>query len=147
MVCFARSYSTAHLAQHPRQNVRSMTLLVYKPDPAPANRPYAIRAGVNFKNAKERFDSYGECSGSGGPGGKFDCGLECDAGHVSIRKNGGSSIYVDVPAGSHLSECGEDTELLGEDDRLFKLEQVKLGECLPLVENSQELKAKLLKKN
>ena len=150
IACFARSYSAAHLEQHPIQNVRSMTLLVYKPDRAPASRPYAMLAGVKFKTRTERFDNYGECTSANGDVGPFDCRLECDAGHVRLRKDSGTTIYVEVPAGSHLRECGEDVGSFGADDRTFKLERVKASACLPLVppsEAMQYLRDRLSKAN
>ncbi len=145
MACFTRLYDAEHLAQHPEQNVDAMTVLIYRSDPAREDRPYAIRAGVKFKTASERFDSYGECSSAGGEGANFDCALECDAGHIGIRQKDATSIYVDVPAGAHLSECGEDNVQLGEDDRIFRLERVKPGACSTLVHDLPDLQERLSK--
>src|ERR1700719_645931 len=58
--CFNRVYDSAHLAQHPRQNVRTMLLLV-KTGADPDQPSYALRLGVTFRKSGAHFESAGGC--------------------------------------------------------------------------------------
>src|SRR6202166_1694807 len=58
--CFSRVYDAAHLSQHPRQNVRTMLLLVKAE--SDDNQPrYALRLGVTFRTSGAHFESAGGC--------------------------------------------------------------------------------------
>lgn len=60
--CFVRRYDAAHLAQHPKQKVRAMKLLVTaeKP-PEEETTNHSFRLGVQYRHRPGKFDSSGSC--------------------------------------------------------------------------------------
>src|SRR5438093_11412689 len=61
--CFVRRYDASHLAQHPKQKVIAMKLLVTAED-APEDRTfdYSFRLGFKYRHRAGNFDSSGYCS-------------------------------------------------------------------------------------
>ena len=65
--CFNRLYDPAHLAAHPQQNVKTMTLLAVV-DPANADE-VQLRFGVTFRSRKGMLETNGGCAVASGEGG------------------------------------------------------------------------------
>src|SRR4030095_15014931 len=58
--CFVRRYDASHLAQHPKQKVSAMKLLVTAED-APEDKTvnYSVRLGVKYRHPARNFESSG----------------------------------------------------------------------------------------
>src|SRR5882724_8731364 len=60
--CFVRRYDANHLAQHPRQKVSAVKLLVTAENPPEENTTnYSFRFGVQYRHRPGKFDSSGSC--------------------------------------------------------------------------------------
>jgi len=61
--CFVRRYDASHLAQHPKQKVSAMKLLVTAED-APEDKTvnYSFRLGFKYRHRAGNFDSSGYCN-------------------------------------------------------------------------------------
>ena len=152
--CFSRVYDTTHLAQHPRQNVRTMLLLV-KADSDDNQPRYELRLGVTFRKSGARFDSAGDCgsihdtSDVGGSAAVAHCGVDCDGGSIDVAIKDAKSVLVSIPHGARIWRAGSDNDSdqakrFGADDKVFRLDKVGLTECLRLADDSQE-KASMLR--
>src|SRR5215217_1490227 len=88
--CFVRRYDASHLAQHPRQKVSAMKLLVTAeiPPDDQATTNYSFYLGVKYRNRAGNFDSAGSChhSTAGEKDGEIHlgCGVECDGGGITV---------------------------------------------------------------
>ena len=61
--CFVRRYDANHLAQHPKQKVSAMKLLVTAENPPEEKTTnYSFRLGVKYRHRPGNFDSSGYCS-------------------------------------------------------------------------------------
>jgi hypothetical protein len=146
--CFSRVYDTAHLAQHPRQNVRTMLLLV-KADSEDNQLQYGVRLGVTFRKSGAHFESAGECGSihdageAGGSAGAVHCGVDCDGGSIEVAIKDAKSILVSIPTGARIWRAGSDNDSdqakrFGTDDKVFRLDKAALTECLRLADDSKE---------
>ncbi|MGH6713933.1 MAG: hypothetical protein ACREEK_33890, partial [Bradyrhizobium sp.] len=60
--CFVRRYDASHLAQHPKQKVSAMKLLVTAENPPEEKiTNYSFRIGVKYRHRPGNFDSSGFC--------------------------------------------------------------------------------------
>jgi hypothetical protein len=146
--CFSRIYDAAHLAQHPRQNVRTMLLLVRAN--SESNEPkYELRLGVTFRQSGAHFDSAGDCgsihdtSDAGGSAGVVHCGVDCDGGSIDVAIKDAKSVLVSIPRGARIWRAGSDDDRdqvkrFGADDKVFRLDKAALTECLRLADDSKE---------
>jgi hypothetical protein len=146
--CFSRIYDAAHLAQHPRQNVRTMLLLVRAN--SESNEPkYELRLGVTFRQSGAHFDSAGDCgsihdtSDAGGSAGVAHCGVDCDGGSIDVAIKDAKSVLVSIPRGARIWRAGSDDDRdqvkrFGADDKVFRLDKAALTECLRLADDSKE---------
>ncbi len=154
--CYRRIYDAPHLASHPQQNVRTMTLLVTGSAEDPASPTYALGLGVTFRRSGTHFETYGSCGsiGDGTPGGKanvVNCGVDCDGGSIDVALKNDKSVLVSIPegariwkAGSNSDETNDESRRFGADDKLFRLDRTKLTDCISLVGDDDE-KAQLRK--
>jgi hypothetical protein len=150
--CYARTYTKAHLASHPDQNVRDMMVFVdsYE-DESGAGRQYVLGMSVNFRQLKRPYNAYGGCAA--GTDGKqaLHCGIDCDGGTIGVRIKDKNSILLDIPDGARVSDDQSEEELsdlpegakFGSDDKIFRLDRAALSTCLPLAFDEQT-KAALL---
>ena len=105
--CFNRVYDPAHLAQHPRQNVRTMLLLV-EANQQPDGTSYGLRLGVTFRKSGAHFESAGNCSSIhdtsqvGGAAGVAHCGVDCDGGSIDVAIKDAKSVLVSIPNGARI---------------------------------------------
>jgi hypothetical protein len=149
--CFSRVYDAGHLAQHPKQNVRTMLLLVSgnaESDEAPS---YELRIGVTFRKSGTHFESAGNCgalhdgSEAGQSGGVAHCGVDCDGGSIDVAIKDAKSVLVSIPdgariwrAGSNGDDSGHARQRFGADDKVFRLDKVALTQCLRLADDNKE---------
>jgi len=87
--CFVRKYDAQHLAQHPKQTVATMKLLMTAEIPSDATTfNYSFRLGVKFRNRPARMESFGDCghvvAEDTGQEVRFGCGVDCDGGGLGV---------------------------------------------------------------
>jgi hypothetical protein len=152
--CFSRAYDAGHLAQHPRQNVRTMLLLVTGDSGSDTGPDYGLGIGVTFRKSGTHFESAGNCGAIhdttdvGGSAGVAHCGVDCDGGRIDVAIKDASSVLVSIPGGARLWRAGsagvdEDVpgkarQNFGADDKVFRLDKVALSQCLPLASDNKE---------
>lgn len=155
-VCYARVYDAAHLAAHPRQNVRTMNLLVSTHLEDDGSRGYGLRLGVQFRRSDQKFQTQGDCGSihdetapPGAPA-QIACGVECDGGALDVSVRDDRSVRLTIPDGARLWRPGraDDDETdsktrrkFGADDKLFRLDPAPLTLCLPLVGDASDRRA------
>jgi hypothetical protein len=159
--CFVRRYDAAHMAQHPKQKVTVMKLLITA-EMVPDDKvlEYSFRLGVNFRDRPGDFDSSGDCGHAAvtkvpdnaetviPPGVDIACGVDCDGGGltVSLANNDASLIVkpidrIRIWKGKNPDESAASALNAGADDKVFRLDRTKLDECTPLVADRKELAA------
>jgi hypothetical protein len=146
--CFNRVYDPAHLAQHPQQNVKTMTLLALV-DPANADE-VQLRFGVTFRARKGMLETNGGCAVMSGEGdaaasvSAVHCNVDCDGGAIEVTLKTDGNVLVGIPAGARLWKPGDDNPddnvhgAFGPDDKLFRLDRAALSQCLPLAVDKDE---------
>ena len=150
--CFVRVYDRAHLARHPLQKVTAMKLLMTaEKEPEAGSPSYSFRMGVTFTRRPGNFDSSGECSAAmaaiAGEGkAQFGCGVDCDGGGISIemtREDKATLVRLDrIRIWRNNKPEEEGLEMSGgADDRVFRLDRVKLDQCRSLITDRKELAA------
>jgi hypothetical protein len=150
--CFVRRYDAAHLAQHPKQKVSAMKLLVTAETvPEDATLNYSFRLGLQFRNRPGNFDTSGDC----GHVSAFDmsadkmhlgCGVDCDGGGISVElSNGDKSTLIRLDEVAIWNDSKKDDERTslsaGADDKVFRLDRASLEDCRNLVTDRKELAA------
>ena len=144
--CFVRHYDTQHMAEHPRQKVTDMMLLVGREkDPDEPGLRWQFQLSTHFTDRKGRFESGGDCTlGAMGEDGKtvadrLVCDVDCDGGEALVTNSAdGKSIMTRVErlriwrAGAAQDESAYDS-IVGADDKLFKLDRADISECTPLL--------------
>jgi hypothetical protein len=149
--CYKRVYDAPHLASHPQQNVRTMTLLVTGKGEDPAMPTYDLGLGVTFRKSGSHFETYGSCGtiGDGTPqGGKanvVNCGVDCDGGSINVALKNEKSVLVSIPEGARIWKAGnpsddehDESRRFGSDDKLFRLDRTQLSDCLSLTVDDDE---------
>jgi hypothetical protein len=159
--CFVRRYDAAHMAQHPKQKVTVMKLLITA-EMVPDDKVlgYSFRLGVNFRDRPGDFDSSGDCGHAAvtkvsdpaqtviPAGTDIVCAVDCDGGGVtvSLASNDASVIVkpldrIRIWKGKDPDESAATALNAGADDKVFRLDRTKLDECTPLVADRKELAA------
>jgi hypothetical protein len=145
--CFTRRYDAGHLAQHPKQKVSSMKLLVTAEKAPDEPVSYAYKVGVQLRNKPGNFDGGSSCSHMVDEDGKkisFSCDVECGGGglEIAMSKDDRSAIvHLEVigvydrkhPKGDAVTLEG------GADDKVFRLDRVDNSECADLLTNHKEV--------
>ena len=163
--CFIRRYDANHLAQHPRQKVNAMKLLVTAENPPKEKTTnYSFRIGVKYRHRSGNFDSSGYCNHVLAEDAdnqiRFGCGVDCEGGgiNVALSKDEKSAIIrISLPASSALTwlclerimmwnrnkpdDEAADALLAGADDKIFRVDRADVRECAELVTDRQELAA------
>jgi hypothetical protein len=149
--CFARRYDAAHLAQHPRQKVTAMKLLlvVEKVPAEDGSLNYSFRVGTSLRNKRDTFQTPGDCGHAQATADKdgqlqIECGVECDGGGITL-----SLAEADKAVMLRLSQIAmwnmkkPNAEPLtlqaGTDDGVFRLDRVDAEQCASLVPDKDEL--------
>jgi hypothetical protein len=146
VACFARRYEASHLAQHPKQKVSSMKLLVTAENHPKEPTSYAYKVGVQFRNKPGNFDGGSSCSHMVDEDSKkaisFSCDVECGGGglEIAMAKDDTSAIVkLEVigvydrkhPKGDAVTLEG------GADDKVFRLDRVDNSECAELLNHKE----------
>lgn len=151
--CFTRHYDAQHMAQHPRQKVTVMRLLVSaERDPEDKKLAYSFRLGVNFRNRPGDFDSSGDCGHLNGDDAAkekidFRCGVDCDGGGININlAQDNASVLVKLESiriwrGKNYDEDAALSLNAGADDKEFHLDRTSINDCASLAANRKELRA------
>ena len=151
--CFVRRYDAEHMAQHPRQKVSVMKLLITAekvPEDVALN--HSFRLGVNFRNRAGDFDSSGDCGhtrASENPTGSVQvgCGVDCDGGGINVTLSPDrKSVIVRLDSVRIWRANKPDEEAShsldgGADDRVFRVDRTSLSDCTALVTDRKELAA------
>jgi hypothetical protein len=150
--CFVRRYDASHLAQHPKQKVSAMKMLVTAaiPPDDQTTTNYSFYLGVKYRNRAGNFDSGGSCHHSTAEekGGEIhlSCGVECDGGGITVAMKDDKSAIVELERVRMWdrkkpdAETGHDLEA-GADDKTFRVDRADLGECAELVTDRNDLAA------
>jgi hypothetical protein len=147
--CFERRYDAAHLAQHGRQKVSAMKLLVIARKPSAENRaPYSFKLGFKYRDRKGDWDSSGYCNHAQNEFTdgelRMACSVECDGGGISIgppKDGDGALVRVERVRIWQTGKPDDETSHAlegGSDDRLFRLQRTALKGCESLVEDPDE---------
>jgi hypothetical protein len=149
--CFNRVYDPGHLAQRPKQNVRTMLLLVTGTTESGASPSYQLGLGVTFRKSGTHFESAGNCGAihddgeAPGSGNVAHCGVDCDGGSINVTIKDEKSVLVSIPAGARLWRAGSDGDdsgnarrRFGADDKLFRLDKAALTQCLSLATEKED---------
>lgn len=125
--CLKRVYDKAHMTKHPRQNVAAMAVAISGPPvtervPGEYNET-RLKVSVSFRlrdGSVHRAEN--EC-------GAMDHEFACDGGYRLRRRDGGSALL----AAGEYDAAGEAPRMLdvvlGEDDRLFRLDASVETDC------------------
>jgi hypothetical protein len=150
--CFVRRYDAEHLAQHPKQKVASMKLLVsaetYEADKQLHN---SFRIGFRYRHRSGDFDSSGSCHHTvltkDGSEVRLGCGVDCEGGGlgIALSKDDKSAIVrlESIRIWLHNKATEDDNQALvaGSDDGIFRLERTDNSECAALAYDRKELAA------
>jgi hypothetical protein len=150
--CFVRRYDAGHLAQHPKQKVSAMKLLVTAENPPEeaTTTNYAFRLGVQYRHRPGKFDSSGSCghviAEDNGDEIRLGCGVDCDGGGIDVAMKDDKSAVVRLERimlwQPNKPDDGPNNELeAGTDDKIFRAERADLRECAELVTDRRELAA------
>ena len=150
--CFVRRYDAAHLAQHPKQKVAAMKLLVSAETDAVDNQlRNSFRIGFHYRHRSGDFDSSGSChhavfTKDGGEV-RLNCGVDCEGGGVGIAlsKDDKSAIVrlesIRIWLHNSPTEDKDRSLVAGQDDGIFRLDRTDNSECAALVTDRKELAA------
>jgi hypothetical protein len=149
--CFVRRYDAGHLAQHPKQKVSSMKLLVTAEiPPEEQTTNYSFRLGVQYRHRPGKFDSSGSCghvvAEDNGDEIRLGCGVDCDGGGIDVAMKDDKSAVIRLQRimlwQRNKPDDGPTNELVaGTDDRIFRVDRADLRECAEFVTDRQELAA------
>lgn len=142
--CFVRRYDASHLAQHPKQKVSAMKLLV-PAEQAPEDKTvnYSFRLGFKYRHRAGNFDSSGFCShivaeNSGGEI-RLGCGVDCEGGGIGVAMKDDRSALIRLQRiriweRNKADDDASNDLVTGADDKI-------LSECAELVTDRKELAA------
>ncbi|WGS22244.1 MULTISPECIES: hypothetical protein [unclassified Bradyrhizobium] len=150
--CFVRRYDADHLAQHPRQKVSAMKLLVTaEGGPEDKALNYSFRLGIQYRHRTGNFDSSGYCDHAiaiaAGSEVRFDCGVDCEGGgiNVALSKDDKSATIrlqkIVVWNRDKPDDEAGDALVAGADDKIFRVDRADTSECAELVTDRKELAA------
>ncbi|MHC2439807.1 hypothetical protein ACVMB0_007182 [Bradyrhizobium sp. USDA 4451] len=147
-----RRYDANHLAQHPKQKVNTMKLLVEAEDaPEDKTTNYSFRLGVTYRHRSGNFDSSGYCNHAiateSGQDIRFECGVDCEGGGISVALSKDDKSAIARLASIRMwnrnkpDDDAEEELVAGADDKMFRLDRAGLNECAELVTDRKELAA------
>lgn len=150
--CFVRRYDANHLAQHPKQKVSAMKLLVSAEDaPEDKTTNYSFRLGVAYRHRSGNFDSSGYChhalATESGHEIRFECSVDCEGGGISVALSKDDKSAIARLASIRMwnrnkpDDDASEELLAGADDRIFRIDRADLRECAELVTDRKELAA------
>ena len=149
--CFVRRYDANHLAQHPKQKVSAMKLLVTAENPPEEKiTNYSFRIGVKYRHRSGNFDSSGYCNHVNaedkGNEIRFGCGVDCDGGGIAIAMKDDKSAVIQLERIRIWERNKPDDDasndlVAGADDKIFRVDRAELREYAELVTDRKELAA------
>jgi hypothetical protein len=141
--CFTRHYDQAHLAAHPRQNVRDMSVFVESTYDKDTGRENYFEIGVGFRGLLKPFQIDGNCSTTTDGKKALSCGGDCDGGHFDVSTRGSNTILVAIPDYVRLWDPNANADdppddlpkgaEFGKDDKLFRLDRADVKACQSLM--------------
>jgi hypothetical protein len=146
--CFVRHYDASHLAQHPKQKVRAMKLLVTAENRADEPTSYAYKVGFQFRNRPGNFDGGSSCGHMTDEDGnkeiRFICDINCGGGglDIALSKDKKSAIvHLEVIGIWDRKHPDRDEDMLqgSGDDKVFRVDRVDNSECAELLTDHKEL--------
>ncbi|WFU15714.1 hypothetical protein [Bradyrhizobium sp. CB3481] len=146
--CFVRRYDASHLAQHPKQKVSAMKLLVTAEEASEDKTiNYSFRLGFKYRHRAGKFDSSGFCShtvaeNNGGEI-RLGCGVDCEGGGIEVAMKDDRSALIRLER-IRIWEADDDASndlVGGADDKIFRVDRADLHECSELVTDRKELAA------
>ena len=146
--CFVRRYDASHLAQHPKQKVGAMKLLVTAENQPNEPTAYGYKIGVNFQNKPGNFDGGSSCGHVVGDDGKTVIGFVCDTGcgasgiEIAISRNNKTAIVRldSIGVWDRRNPDGDTIALEGgADDKMFRLDRVDANESAELMDGHKEV--------
>jgi hypothetical protein len=133
--CFVRRYDASHVAQHPKQKVSAMKLLVTAED-APEDKAvnYSFRLGFKYRHRTGNFDSSGYC------------GVDCEGGGIEVAMKDDKSALIRLERIRIWERNKPDDDASNDlvasaDDKIFRVDRADLHECSELVTDRKELAA------
>jgi hypothetical protein len=149
--CFVRRYDASHLAQHPKQKVSAMKLLVTAED-APEDKTvnYSFRLGFKYRHRPGNFDSSGFCNHvvaeKSGNEIRLGCGVDCEGGGIEVAMKDDKSALIRLERIRIWERNKPDDDasndlVAGADDKIFRVDRTELRECAELVTDRKELAA------
>ena len=149
--CFVRRYDANHLAQHPKQKVNAMKLLVTAENPPEEKiTNYSFRLGFKYRHRPGNFDSSGFCSHvvaeDKGNEIRFGCGVDCEGGGINVAMKDDKSALIRLERIRIWERNKPDDDasndlVAGADDKIFRVDRAELRECAELVTDRKELAA------
>jgi hypothetical protein len=146
--CFVRRYDASHLAQHRKQKVGAMKLLLTADNKPNEPTAYAYKVGIQFRNKPGNFDGGSSCGHVVGEDGKTVIGFVCETGcgasgiEIAMSRNSKTAIV-------HLDSIGvwdrnnPDGDAItlegGADDKVLRLDRVDANECAELMDDHREV--------
>lgn len=118
--CYARTYSAAHLAEHPRQRVAHIWF-THEPSLGSSPDRFALRFGFSLRDGRS-YESVAYCGVDG------RCAVEADGGRIQFADRG-RSLLMSVT--DYLVVEGRDfsPNLMDSDDRAFLLHSSEPAAC------------------
>ena len=149
--CFVRRYDASHLAQHPKQKVSAMKLLVTAEEASEDKTVnYSFRLGFKYRHRAGNFDSSGFCNhvvaeNSGGEI-RLGCGVDCEGGGIGVAMKDDRSALIRLTRIRIWERNKPDDDasndlISGADDKIFRVDRADLRECAELVTDRKELAA------
>jgi hypothetical protein len=150
--CFVRRYDSDHLAQHPKQKIATMKLLMTAEIPSDASAfNYSFRLGVRYRNRSTNFEAFGDCghvvAEDTGQEIRFGCGVDCDGGGLGVamaKDDKSAVVQLELVRIWRRNTSPEETAqdlVAGADDGKFRVDRAALRECAELVTDRKELAA------
>ncbi|WP_028347090.1 hypothetical protein [Bradyrhizobium murdochi] len=149
--CFVRRYDANHLAQHPKQKVSAMKLLVTA-EGAPEDKTvnYSFRLGFKYRHRAGNFDSSGYCNhivaASTGGEIRLGCSIDCEGGGIEVAMKDDRSALIRLERiriweRNKADDDASNDLVAGADDKIFRVDRADLRECAELVTDRKELAA------
>jgi hypothetical protein len=146
--CFVRRYDAGHLAQHRKQKVEAVKLLITAENHAGEETSYSYRAGFQLRNRPGNFDGGSSCGHMMNEDGvkeiRFTCDVECGGGGLDIAMstdNKSAIVHLDVIGVTDRKHPKRDAVTLdgGADDKVFRVDRVDNSECAELMPGHKEV--------
>jgi hypothetical protein len=145
--CFMRSYDARHLAQHPKQTVTAMKLLVTAEKTPGEPTSYAYKIGVRLRHRTGNFDGGSYCdhllSADGHERLSFSCDIDCGGGGLEIamsRDNKSAIVRLEaIAVADREHPDDESVSLQGGTDKVFRVDRVDSKECDELLGKSDKV--------